>query len=468
LIDCKLDTIATVAVESQQMSDTASKDEFLSDLAKAESATLTVQLELAADSESLHLHPTSPLSEETFSGTRVELSGVPVSSAPGKSWAASGTFVSPHDIEFDAPAIEPLRERHDRVSRASRRIPDPDCTVRLHHESTPDAIDATCLDISAGGIGLRIEDKVRFASGEPIEIELSFGNAVHELTGVIAHVESGHGTRLGVQFTPMRPSNARAFYEDLNAAVGETLAQVAPTVKTIRRFVDDLKSGETWIVFDVDPAVAGGSLRLSGGIEELLDAVHTVRVETEDQTWKARVVSEGGELLIRQLDRVDAERPNARATGYRAAAPRRASVELHTVADRQEIPARLRDVSRGGAGVVVPGEPALEWEEPVELRMTLPGLLDETFKGRVVHVSFREDEGRSHVGVAFDALRPSQRDTLEQAVTRLEDREVISQVIVFGIVVTVFLIALLVFGSMLTPESPDTTGAPDPAPQTKQ
>lgn len=84
--------------------------------------------------------------------------------------------------------------------------------------------------------------------------------------------------------------------------------------------------------------------------------------------------------------------------------------------DHRWVPARVADLSAGGAALHLDRRTGLAVGTPVLLRVpvgTLPGGLQ--LRGRVTRRA-----GSRHVGVAFEGLHPTQRDHLVRVVLGLE------------------------------------------------
>lgn len=441
------------------------REDLLTELRESSFLQLEIGVALAFpdDLSSPFLTIETGLSTEHLRRNRLKLH-VPTMDPQSEGWWAEARWASETSLTVENFAEEATTGRIQRLSRTSPRIdPGPECEVRVTTSATKTAIAASCIDLSAGGIGLKTEEQVAIEPGEDVELHIRLGSFQQKIAGTVAYTtRMGRGeTRFGVAFAPIPAPLAFRYYRFLNGIAGEPIVESLGRHVTLAKFREAMGTGcsgtiEAEIegeVVDTDGKQATLSLRDPTSIDGLAECVSRLRIHTEDAVWSLEIARSDDLTFeiqsIRQL--LPGGEPEAkRHAGYRVDAPPSCSVVLRRSDGEHLKGAELRDISRGGIGVRL-GEHSARAGEQLEVDLTLGKHFHKTVPGRIAFVKESAETGAT-AGVAFHGLSDDQMVEIHHALSRLENQQLMTVTVMIGLGVFAFLAILVGLGLLVTPK----------------
>ncbi len=436
-------------------------DEFFRDLAECETVRIALRAQVRVEWDK---HPAvsvhRPISPVQLDGVDAAIVGVPVSGEVDTVWKASGKFGEGGRFEVEKVEKIGREAKAYLVSRTSRRIDSPTCDVAIRVGRLPTAIEGRCLDLSAGGIGMVADASLEL--GEPVTVTIEAEEQTLEIPGFVAHAGGG---RVGVRFAPLARTDAQPLYTLLNGLAGEEIVSLIPTRDSTPDFYEALDSAEdVRVVMECAGEIDGSSIvvRNPAGEDGLLSTLRTLEVEVADGIWHAEVASATADRVrFANVASMGDPRATPRVAGFRVPLPASAGVEVTRQTDSSTFVATGRDLSRGGIGIAWTDAGALTRNELLDLELRLRDGTVKSYRGRAVYA--RREEEEMFAGIEFVGLSGAAREDLNNLVTRLENRMLLSRALYLGCGILALVVLLVVFAQWVVPERPRGAAADPPA-----
>lgn len=356
------------------------------------------------------------------------------------------------------------------VAETSERIRPRTKVSFLLDTDSPRTQTVEITDLSAGGVGCKVDDTRFLSRGQRVRVE---PKEVPELDaplyGRVAHLQEDStdgASRLGIELDPLPLEVADAYFRTLNALGSEESLSVSAPSDRCEEFLSLAADSNSLQLFtEVQISEATGdeahSLRLDEPLhgDTVLEKTRFARLEPGEEArepWVAKVNSGEANHLKVELAAPASERTaetETRGTGHRVPAPDVCSIQVRREDRNKSFEVQPLDVSLGGVGFLLDEGQTLRRDDRVEITLDIPDQFAEVLPGCVAHVHRSGSEDLARVGVAFTRLTAGERKRLNRALGQLESGGFYRRAILYGLLIIAFFAALLLMGPLVTPVS---------------